>query len=199
MKIRLLAGIVALSLWICSLASPSQSQSFSVGTTVAQNGGQYSYAFTLNYDQAGQVQTLTDSIYDWSFFVDPATPLPTDIKTPAGWIYSYDPASGQFDFYTEGPNGFGNGDFGPDVILPGASLSGFGLTTPAAPDQSIAFATDEQFNQDATTATLPTSIPLVPEASTWQSLGALLLLGGFLSICAPRKIFSAFGTIFRRN
>ena len=111
--------------------------------------------------------------------MNPGTPTPTDIITPTGWQYTYDGSSGQFDFFTQGPNGFGNGDFGPDVIQPGQSLSGFGLTTPAAPDLSIAFATDEQFNQDANTATLPTQVPAaVPEASTFASFGALLFLGG---------------------
>lgn len=140
---------------------------------------QYDYSFTLNYDQAGQSQTLTDPIYDWSFTVEPNTPLPTNIVSPTGWKYSYDPNSGQFDWYTEGPNGFGNGDFGPNVVQPSSSLSGFALTTPAAPDLSIAFATDEQFNQDATTATLPTAIAAAPEPSAlavWGS-GGLLLCG----------------------
>lgn len=170
------------------LCVTSFAQNFTVDTSVSQiTGGLYSYGFTLNYDQAATSQTLTDSIYDWSFTMDSGIPTPTNIVTPTGWKYSYDATSGQFDFYTEGPNGFGNGDFGPDVIQPGQSLAGFGLTTPAAPDLSIAFATDEQFSQDATIATLPTSVPApVPEASTWQSMGALLLLGGLLAVRRPR-------------
>jgi len=166
---------------LCLLASgvlslPAYSQSFSVSTTVTQAASQYAYNFTLNYDQAGQVQALTDKVWDWSFYMDIATPAPTNVAVPTGWNYSYDPESGQFDFYTEGPNGFGSGDFGAYVIQPGQSLSGFGLTTTAAPDLSIAFATDEQFNQDAATATLPTTVPAaVPEASTAVSLGVGLL------------------------
>lgn len=173
---------------VCVLSPPAHSQSFSINTAVTQTASLYSYSFTLNYDQIGQVQTLTDSIYDWSFLIAPGVPPPTDITLPTGWKYSYDLISGQSDFYTEGPKGFGNGDFGPNVILPGQSLSGFGLTTPAAPDLSTAFATDEQFNQDATSATLPTAVPApVPEVSTWQSLGAFLLLGGMLAIRRPHS------------
>ena len=158
------------------LPQPVHSQSFSVDTTVTQEASQYTYNFTLNYDQAGQVQALADKVWDWSFYMDASGPLPIDVAVPTGWKESYDPASGQFDFYTEGPNGFGNGDFGAYVIQPGQSLSGFGLTTAAAPDLSIAFATDEQFNQDATTATLPTTLPAaVPEASTAVSLGIGIL------------------------
>ena len=161
------------------LCCNAHAQSFSVDTIVTQNATQYSYAFTLNYDQAGQVQTLTDKIYDWSFSIDPTLSAPTQVLLPTGWKSTYDATSGQFDFYTEGPNGFGSGDFGNDVIQPGQSLAGFGLTTPAAPDLSIAFATDEQFNQDAVTATLPTTTPAaVPEPSTITtfSVGALSLL-----------------------
>ena len=161
------------------LCCNAHAQSFSVDTIVTQNATQYSYAFTLNYDQAGQVQTLTDKIYDWSFSIDPTLSAPTQVLLPTGWKSTYDATSGQFDFYTEGPSGFGSGDFGNDVIQPGQSLAGFGLTTPAAPDLSIAFATDEQFNQDAVTATLPTTTPAaVPEPSTITtfSVGALSLL-----------------------
>lgn len=186
--IKKLSGKLVLTGTLLLLCYSTHAQSFSVDTAVTQMADQYSYAFTLNYDQAGQVQTLTDSIYDWSFTMDLGIPTPTNVVTPTGWKYSYDATSGQFDFYTEGPNGFGNGDFGTNVILPSQSLSGFGLTTPAAPDLSIAFATDEKFNQDATTATLPTSVPApVPETSTWQSLGALLLLGGLLGLRRSRS------------
>lgn len=160
-----------------ALSIPGHSQSFSIATSTVVNGSNYDYSFTLNYDQAGAVQGLTDPIYDWSFSIDPAASAPTQVLLPTGWKYSFDTTSGQFDFFTEGPNGFGNGDFGNDVIQPGQSLSGFGLTTPDAPDLSIAFATDEQFNQDATTAMLPTSVPAVPESSTIVSLGLLLALG----------------------
>ena len=187
MKLRSSISIVFVNLLMCLLTSPSHSQSFSVNTAVTQAASLYGYAFTLNYDQAGQVQTLTESIYDWSFTMDAGIPAPTNIVTPTGWKYSYDATSGQFDFYTEGPTGFGSGDFGPNVIQPGQSLAGFGLTTPAAPDLSIAFAADERFNQDATTATLPTSVPApVPEVTTWQSLGALLVLGGLLAVRRQR-------------
>lgn len=158
------------------LAVPSHSQSFSVATNAVADGANYDYQFTLTYDQSGQNPLLTDPIYDWSFSIDPTLPAPTQVLLPAGWKDIYDPTSGQFDFYTEGPNGFGNGDFGAYIIQPGQSLSGFGLTTAAAPDLSIAFATDEQFNQDAATATLPTTVPAaVPEASTAVSLGVGLL------------------------
>ena len=173
---RIRGLIVAVGL-LCSLfCGRSYAQSFSVATNTAPIGNSYSYAFTLNYDQAGQAQTLTDKIYDWSFSIDPSISAPTQVLLPTGWKSTYDATSGQFDFYTEGPNGFGNGDFGTNVIQPGQLLSGFGLTTPAAPDLSIAFATDEQFNQDAVTATLPTTIPAaVPEASTAMSLGLGIL------------------------
>ncbi len=163
----------------CILIVPARSQSFSVDTTVTPDGAQYDYAFTLNYDQAGQAQTLTDPIYDWNFFLDPSVPTPTAIALPTGWKYTYDPTSGQFDFYTEGPTGFGNSDFGSYVIQPGASLPGFGLTTPAAPDQSIAFATDEQFNQDANIATLPVA---TPEPSVWAVMGVGALAGGIMAL-----------------
>jgi len=170
------------------LSLPAHSQSFSVDTNVSQSTSLYSYAFTLNYDQAGAVQSLTDNIWDWSFDIDPSLPTPMDITTPTGWLSSYDATSGQFDFYTEGPNGAGNGDFGNYVILPGQSLSGFGLTTPAAPDSSIAFATDVQYNQDATLAILPTTVPAaVPEVSTFASFGALLFLGG-AGVVARRRM-----------
>lgn len=154
------------------LCSGVQAQSFSVDTTITPTTDSYSYTFTLNYDQAGAVQGLTDSIYDWTFYIDPSTPPPTAIALPTGWKYSYNQTSGQFDYYTEGANGFGSGDFGLEVLQPGQSLQGFGLTTPAVPDVSIAFATDKQFNQDATVATLPTSVPNpVPESSSALALG----------------------------
>ena len=171
--------ICVLGLLSVVLIKPATAQSFSIDTLVIQNVALYNYKFTLNYDQAGQAQTLTDKIYDWSFSIDPSLSAPTQVVLPTGWKSTYDPTSGQFDFYTEGPNGFGSGDFGDNVIQPGQSLSGFGLTTPAAPDLSIAFATDEQFNQDATIATLPTTTPAaVPEPSTITtfSIGALSLL-----------------------
>lgn len=178
---RLFTGGIILAATL-ALSLPSHSQSFSVATSAVVDSSNYDYSFTLNYDQAGIVQSLTDPIYDWSFTMDPAASAPTQVILPIGWNYSFDPTSGQFDFYTQGPTGFGNSDFGPNVVQPGQSLSGFGLTTPNAPDLSIAFATDEQFNQDATTATLPTTMPAaVPEVSTWQSLGIMVVLGGMLA------------------
>lgn len=161
-----------------SLCCNAHAQSFSVITAVTEAADQYSYTFTLNYNQAGTAQSLTGNVWDWNFYVDPSLPTPTDIIIPTGWKSTFDASSGQVDFYTEGPNGFGSGDFGSDVLLPGQSLSGFGLTTPAAPDLSVAFATDEQFNQDATTAILPTTLPAaVPEFSTNRTLAAFLFLG----------------------
>lgn len=181
-----MGGLTLVAIFAMSL--PSHGQSFSVDTNVSQSASLYSYGFTLNYDQAGQNPLLTDNIWDWTLYIDPSLPTPTDITTPTGWLSSYDPTSGQFDFYTEGPSGFANGDFGNYVILPGQSLSGFGLTTPAAPDSSIAFATDVQYNQDATLATLPTTVPAaVPEASTSASFGVLLLLGG-VGVVARRRM-----------
>ena len=179
MSTRSAFKISALSfLAIYALVLPAHCQSFSVGTVVTQAADQYSYVFTLNYDQMGAAQSLTDNIWDWNFYVDPSLPTPSDIMTPTGWKSTYDTSSGQVDFYTEGPNGFGSGDFGSDVLLPGHSLSGFGLTTLAAPNLSIAFVTDQQFNQDAATAILPTTLPAaVPEFSTNRTLAAFLFLG----------------------
>ena len=155
-------------------------QNFTLDTSVTPPADDlYSYSFTVNYVQDVTPGTLTDAMYDWYFSIDPSLSAPTQVVLPTGWKSTYDATSGQFDFYTEGPNGFGSGDFGNNVIQPGHSLSGFGLTTPAAPDLSIAFATDEQFNQDAVTATLPTTTPAaVPEPSTITtfSIGALSLL-----------------------
>jgi len=181
--------ISALSfLAVYALSLPAHCQSFSVDTAVTQAADQYSYAFTLNYDQIRTAQSLTDNVWDWNFYVDPSLPTPTDIMTPTGWKSTYDTSSGHVDFYTEGPNGFGSGDFGSDVLLPGQSLSGFGLTTPAAPNLSIAFATDEQFNQDAATAILPTTQPAaVPEFSTNRTLAVLLFLGVLFATLRPAR------------
>ena len=159
------------------LCAPCIGQSFSVDTTTTQFNGAYDYAFTLNYDQAGQVQGLTDNIWEWSFYLDPNTPIPTDISSPIGWESLYTPETGEFDWYTEGPNGFAGGDFGTNVIISGNSLNGFQLTTPLSPDLSLATAYDEQFNSDISLAILPVAPAAVPEASTWQSLGSFLLLG----------------------
>ena len=148
----------------CAFGTPAHAQSFSLDTSVMPDGSQFDYAFTLNYDQQGIAQALTDNIWDWSFYVDPTAPAPTDVVTPVGWQYNYDPNSGELDLYTQGPNGFGSGDFGPNVILPGDLLSGFAMTTADAPDLSVAFADDVQFNQDDALATLPTS-PLAPPPS----------------------------------
>ena len=184
----LIRSFLASSLAICALALPAYSQSFSVATDVVQTDSQYNYVFTLAYDQAGQVQALADNIWNWAFYVDPSLPTPTDVTTPMGWKSTYDASSGQVDFYTEGPNGFGSGDFGSYVLLPGQSLAGFGLTTPAAPDSSVAYATDVLYNRDAALASLPGAVPVaVPEASASVSLGVLLALGG-VGIVARRRI-----------
>ena len=158
----------------------ARSQSFSVSTAVTPDGVQYVFGFTLNYDQTGAVQSLADNMWDWTFYMDPSIPIPTAVALPTGWKYAYDTTGGEFDFYTEGPGGFGNGDFGPDVILPGESLSGFGLTSPAAPDLSIAFTTDEQYNQDANIVTLPTTVP-APEPSAYLIVGLGTLLLGVMA------------------
>lgn len=122
--------------------------------------------------------------------MDPAVPAPTDVILPTGWKYTYDQTGGEFDFYTEGPNGFGSGDFGNSVIQPGQSLSGFGLTTAAAPDLSVAFATDEAFNQDANVATLPTTTP-APEPGAWAVLGVGSLAIGLLTVRRRRNAANA--------
>lgn len=155
----------------------ASAQDFTTQTFVTPAaGGQYSYMFTLSYDQAGGGTALTDNIWEWSFFLEPNTPEPTTIVAPSGWQAIYTPATGEFDWYTEGPNGFGSGDFGPNTVAPGTSLGGFGLTSPLAPDTSVAFAYDRQFNADATVATLPVGIAAVPEpggAAVWTS-GAIV-------------------------
>ena len=50
----------ALTLLCCN----AHAQSFTVGTAVTKAVNQYSYTFTLKYDQAGAAQSLTAPIYD---------------------------------------------------------------------------------------------------------------------------------------
>lgn len=179
--LRIRRSIVAGGLLCILLCGRSFAQSFSVATNTAPIGNSYSYAFTLNYDQAGQVQALTDNIWEWSFFLDPNTPVPTDISSPTGWKYLYTANTGEFDWYTEGPNGYAMGDFGNNIITPGNSLSGYQFSSPLPPDISVATAYDQQFNTDANIATLPVTPSAVPEASTAISFGILplLLLAGY--------------------
>lgn len=175
MKLRI-QSMIAIGALLCSLpCGRSFAQSFSVATNTTPVGSAYSYAFTLNYDQAGDVQALTDNIWEWSFYLEPNTPIPVDVSSPSGWKFLYTATTGEFDWYTEGPNGYAAGDFGKSVIIPGGSLSGFQLTTPLPPDVSVVTAYDQQFNSDANTATLPAAPAAVPEASTAVSLGIGLL------------------------
>ncbi|MGV3615851.1 MAG: PEP-CTERM sorting domain-containing protein [Fimbriimonas sp.] len=120
--------------------------------------------------------SLTTPIWQWSFESEPGLLQPTAVSTPTGWSYNYDPESGIFQWYTEGPNGWSTGDFGSNTIPLGESLSGFRLTSPLAPDLSIAEAIDTDFNSDFSLATVPVQAVPEPTTITAVALGAGILL-----------------------
>ena len=188
MRMLRIQGSILVGGLLCGmLCGPSIAQSFSVATVTTSIGSSYNYAFALNYDQAGQVQGLTDNIWEWSFYLDPNTLIPTGISSPTGWKYLYTANTGEFDWYTEGPNGYGSGDFGNDVITPSSSLNGFQFSSPLPPDISVAMAYDQQFNSDANVATLPVAPTPVPEAGTATGLGLGILPILLLTVCRRLK------------
>jgi len=169
------------------LAVNSYAQGFTINTDVAPASGLNEYRFTLDYFSSGSNQTLQSDVWQWSFFLDTDVPSPTSVVSPSGWQHTYDPSSGEFIWFTEGPQGAVNGDYGSYVLSVGNQLSGFILRSSLEPDLSIAFATDTQANTDLNFVTLPANLPssAVPEPNATLYLGASAL--GLLSIVWGHK------------
>ena len=166
---------VFILLFACCAMCVCQAQRFTVDTAFTATGALDTYHFTLNYLQSGLGQPLQGNIYQWAFFLDAGTPEPTNIISPTGWQHKYEPSTGEFDWYTEGPAGYANGDYGPYVLRSGNSLGGFALGTPLLPGLSVAFASDTQQNSDLNFATVPAfapvSVPEVGPLALWAALG----------------------------
>ena len=93
----------------------------------------------ISYSVANQG---TNPVWSFTVFYEPSVGAPTAILDPPGWSHDLDTAAGTVTWYTQGPGGWVNGDFGTAAIAPGNSLSGFGIRHTAPPDYSMCSSTD---------------------------------------------------------
>ena len=149
--------LLALVLMAANVAC-ANAQSFSVATTITPEDGQYVYAFTLVYDRSGEAPALTAPIWQWTFYLEPYSQPPAVLGVPDGWSYIYKPETGEFCWFTQGPDGWVMGDYGSKVLLSGQSLAGFRVKTPMPASENLANAFDTQSSQDVAMASLPTSV-----------------------------------------
>jgi hypothetical protein len=164
-------SLCAIALFV--LAVQSAAQSYSIATDIQDNGGLLQYNFTLNYDRLGEENPLTDPIWGWTFNIPTDFGEPTNVVSPEGWTFYFDPNLGDCMWYTEGPDGWMSGDFGSHTIQPGSSLGGFSLSTPLLPAFGLVTATDASFNEDYAVANLPAVVDPVPEPTTLVGFGVL--------------------------
>lgn len=158
-----------LSRMVFILASRAAAQSFIIDTDTIVLLDGYKYSFTLKYIQDGSEGSLTEPIWSWMFSIPTDFGEPTEILSPDGWQFIYDPNYGDCTWFTEGPEGWAMGDFGNYIITPGGSLSGFSFRTPLEPAYGLAVATDTAYSEDYAIALLPQVAP-VPEPASIASL-----------------------------
>ena len=84
----------------------------------------------------------TSPVWSHTVFYEPSVGAPTAILEPPGWSHTLDTDAGTVTWYTEGPGGWVNGDFGTAAIAPGISLAGFGVRHTAPPDYAMCSSTD---------------------------------------------------------
>jgi hypothetical protein len=108
----------------------------------ATGGTSYSFAVT-NTGDSGL----------WEFRIDlPASALPPiSVAAPAGWQADtvWSGISHYARWYTQGPGGWGAGDFGPGVVAPSSTLSGFRMLLAQPLEQCAFSAMDTNLRLDA--------------------------------------------------
>ena len=170
-RLALIASIAC-----CMLAAgSSKAQSFHVLTDVTLDSGLYTYSFTFDYDRLGEENPLSEPVWIWSFNIPTDFGSPIAVSSPTGWEFAYDEFTGDCVWYTEGPGGWVNGDFGAYTIPVGGSLGGFSLKTPLEPAEGLVLADDTAFSEDFGVATIPAVNP-VPEPCVALALGGASLL-----------------------
>lgn len=147
-------------------------------TATLQVTPQGGWTYTLNNNEA-----VTNDNWLTSFYLPINAPV-SNVVAPSNWIIDTDDATyilwSNQEAYPY-----------PDDVAPETALSGFTFNSqaPGAEVSSVVsswnHATDDTGPNVMLQILSPNSPPAVPEASTWQSLGALLLLGGLLVVRRP--------------
>ena len=140
----------------------SQAQSGSTSANVTWTTTPSPTDWTVNYNLTNQG---TAPMWNFSVFYEPSVGPPLAVNAPTGWVYQVDSVGGTVTWYSQGPNGWTNGDFGTTAIQPGASLSGFTVRHTCPPAYSLSCATDANY----ATAYNPVPPRLPPRASQVRS------------------------------
>jgi len=171
MKKSWCAASISLCLGVGFL-TPLQAQDLQATATISvTSAGVWNYTFT-NSEPMDSGNWLTD------FYLPLNSPI-TDVHSANGWSIDTD-YTNYIQWSNTEPEPF------PNDIAPGHSVSGFSFTS-VATGRQVQY-TLASWDHSADTAgpnaqgmiLIPYAPAPVPEVSTWQSLGALLLLGGLL-------------------
>ena len=139
-------------------------------TTAVQVTPQGSWMYTLNNNEAS-----TSDNWLTSFYLPINAPV-SNVTSPINWTVDTDGAS--YVLWSD-PESYPY----PDDVAPGASLSGFSFISQSLGGNVLSTVSSWNHASDNAGPTVdlqvlsPGSAPSVPEASTWQSLGLLILLG----------------------
>lgn len=146
-------------------------------TTSVTSAGVWNYTFT-DSEPMSSGNWLTD------FYLPISAPI-TDVQTANGWTIDTD-YTNYIQWSNTEPEPF------PNDIAPGLSVSGFSFTSVTTGSQVQYTLASWDHGADAAgpngtgTILTPYAPAPVPEVSTWQSMAALLLLGGLLAVRRPR-------------
>ena len=147
-------------------------------TTSVTSAGVWNYTFT-NSEPTSSGNYLTD------FYLPISAPI-TNVQTANGWTVDTD-YTNFIQWSNTEPEPF------PNDIEPGLSVSGFSFTSVTTGTQVQYTLASWDHSADAAgpdahgTILAPYAPAPVPEVSTWQSLGALLLLSGLLVVRRPHS------------
>ena len=167
--------LICIALLLPLSTGRSFAQGFSAHTDV--NIGSSSWTYTLYNDETiGSPNFITD------FTLKVNAPI-TVFSSPTGWDFQTDGLTYVYWYDTDSSLPY------PDDVAPGASLGGFGIDSTVMTSTALSYTLNAwDHSQDAPgpgangTVFAPNAPAPVPELSTWQSLGGLLLLGGLLVV-----------------
>jgi hypothetical protein len=187
-RTRRVVTVAVAALWWCALCRSATAQSFELSTNISEVAGLQSYAFALTYLSDPSGGSLQSDLFRWSFFVEPGDDPFLVVTDPTGWSHTYDPLSGEFAWYTEGPGGIANGDFGPFALEPGDVFGGFGVETQLLPRESVVFAEDTLHNIDLNLGVVPATAPAaVAEPSGVEAGLGIAVIAVLLARRHPRR------------
>ncbi len=142
--------------------------------------------WTINYNVTNQGSA---PVWNFTVFYEPSVGAPLAVTAPTGWTYEVDSVGGTVTWYSQGPGGWINGDFGTTAIQPSASLPGFTIRHTSPPDYSLSCATDANYATDYEPVAVPAPAQGIASAKLGTEGIQEVINDGIVTAILPNNVY----------